>query len=61
MFYFALSRHQGTRMFANVQRLRQVSIERREVTTAICQVFLLQKTDEMNNLFLWGKEVFGHL
>ena len=53
MHFIALSRHQGTRLFVNenAQRLGQVSIEQREVTTAICQVSLLQKTDEMNNLF----------
>ncbi|CAG8676348.1 10183_t:CDS:2, partial [Ambispora gerdemannii] len=46
MHFIALSRHQGTRLFVNAQRLGQVSIEQREVTTAICQVSLLQKTDE---------------
>jgi hypothetical protein len=46
MHFIALSRHQGTRIFANAQRLGQVSIEQREVTTAICQVSLLQKTEE---------------
>lgn len=46
MHFIALSRHQGTRLFVNAQRLGQVSIEQREVTTAICQVSLLKKTDE---------------
>jgi len=46
MHFIALSRHQGTRLFVNAQRLGQVSIEQREVTTAICQVSLLQRTDE---------------
>ncbi|KLL05009.1 MAG: ATPase [Mycoplasmataceae bacterium RV_VA103A] len=46
MHFIALSRHQGTRLFVNAQRLGQVSIEQREVTTGICQVSLLQKTDE---------------
>ncbi|CAG8627284.1 20085_t:CDS:2 [Gigaspora margarita] len=46
MHFIALSRHQGTRLFVNAQRLGQVAIEQREVTTAICQVSLLQKTDE---------------
>ena len=46
MHFIALSRHQGTRLFVNAQRLGQVSIEQREVTTAICQLSLLQKTEE---------------
>ena len=44
--FFALSRHQGTKIFINGQRLGQVWIELREVATAVCQVGLLQKTDE---------------
>jgi hypothetical protein len=44
--FFALSRHQGTKIFINGQRLGQVWIELREVATAICQVNLLQKTAE---------------
>ena len=49
MHFIVLSRHQGTRLFVNAQRLGQVSIEKREVTTAICQVSLLKKTDETTN------------
>lgn len=44
--FFALSRHQGTKIFINGQRLGQVWIELREVATAVCNVSLLQKTDE---------------
>lgn len=44
--FFALSRHQGTKIFINGQRLGQVWIELREVATAVCQVQLLQKTEE---------------
>lgn len=36
--FYALSRHQGTKIFINGQRLGQVWIELREVATAICQV-----------------------
>lgn len=45
MHFMALSRQQGTRVFANGQRLGQFSIEQREITTAVCQVKLLQKID----------------
>ncbi|KLL03600.1 MAG: plectrovirus SVGII3 orf 2 transmembrane protein [Mycoplasmataceae bacterium CE_OT135] len=44
--FFALSRHQGTKIFINGQRLGQVWIELREVATTVCQVALLQRTDE---------------
>lgn len=46
MHFIALSRQQGVRVFANGQRLGQFSIEQREITTAVCQVELLQKTDD---------------
>ena len=45
MHFMALSRQQGTRVFANGQRLGQFSIEQREITTAVCQVKRLQKID----------------
>lgn len=56
MHFIALSRHQGTRMFVDAQRLGQVSIEQREVTTAICQVSLLQRTGEgiYVNCVIWA-------
>ncbi|CAG8713103.1 17188_t:CDS:2 [Racocetra fulgida] len=44
--FFALSRHQGTKIFINGQRLGQVWIELREVATAVCNVSLLQKIEE---------------
>jgi hypothetical protein len=44
--FFALSRHQGAKIFINGQRLGQVWIELREVATAVCQVQWLQKIDE---------------
>jgi hypothetical protein len=46
MHFMALSRQQGVRVFANGQRLGQFSIEQREITTAVCQVQMLQKIDE---------------
>jgi hypothetical protein len=46
MHFVALSRHQGTRIFANGQRLGQFSIEQREITTAVCQVQMLQRIEE---------------
>ena len=45
MHFIALSRQHGVRIFANGQRLGQFSIEQREITTAVCQLKLLQKTD----------------
>jgi hypothetical protein len=46
MHFIAVSRQHGVRIFANGQRLGQFSIEQREVTTAVCQTQLIQKTDE---------------
>jgi hypothetical protein len=48
MHFMALSRQQGVRVFANGQRLGQFSIEQREITTAVCQVQMLQKTEQGN-------------
>jgi hypothetical protein len=45
MHFIALSRQHGVRLFANGQRLGQFSVEQREITTAVCQTQLLQKTD----------------
>jgi hypothetical protein len=45
MHFMGLSRQQGTRVFANGQRLGQFSIEQREITTAVCQVKKIQTID----------------
>ncbi|KLL04065.1 MAG: plectrovirus SVGII3 orf 2 transmembrane protein [Mycoplasmataceae bacterium RV_VA103A] len=44
--FFALSRHQGTKIILNGQRLGQVWIELREVATAVCQVEKLALKEE---------------
>jgi hypothetical protein len=44
--FFALSRHQGTKIIVNGQRLGQVWIELREVATAVCRVEKLSLRDE---------------
>jgi hypothetical protein len=46
MHFTALSRQQGTRIFATYQRLGQSPIEAREVVTGMMNVSLLQKTEE---------------
>jgi hypothetical protein len=45
MRFMELSRHQGVRVFVNGQRLGHFSVEQREVTTGVCEVSLIQKTD----------------
>src|ERR1700748_1400572 len=44
--FFALSRHQGTKIIVNWQRLGQVLIELRVVATAVCRVEKLAMMEE---------------
>lgn len=62
MHFMALSRQQGVRVFANGQRLGQFSIEQREITTAVCQVRMLQKTESgiYARCVLWESAGWGN-
>jgi hypothetical protein len=62
MHFIALSRQQGTIIFANGQRLGQFSIEQHEITTAVCQVQRLQKIDEgiYTKCVIWESAGWGN-